>query len=180
MVIATADRLPAFPARRVDERLLSTACSLRAATLDDVPFLRSLYASFRADELAPIPWPPSDKHAFLNQQFDLQHRYYTATFPQTDFLIMEKDDVVIGRLYIDLSRDVWHIIDIGLLPEYRGHGVGHSLLADIKAAAIAAKSSGIDLHVDRANWRAHKLYLSLGFTAIDATDTHIYMRWLAH
>ncbi|NLS01688.1 GNAT family N-acetyltransferase [Rhizobium sp. P38BS-XIX] len=160
--------------------MLSTACSLRAATLDDVPFLRSLYASFRAAELAPIPWSLHEKQAFLNQQFDLQHRYYVATFPKADFVMIEKDGVAIGRLYIDLSTDLWHIIDIGLLPEYRGHGIGHSLLAAIKAAAVTATNSSIALHVDKANVRAYTLYLSLGFIVIDATDTHMYMRWFAH
>ncbi|MGG6894922.1 MULTISPECIES: GNAT family N-acetyltransferase [Rhizobium] len=173
------DQLPEFPARTVGNRLFATTCILRPAGLDDLAFLRQLYHSFRADELARVPWPPQDKQAFLNQQFDLQHRYYIAAFPQTDFLIIEKEGVRIGRLYIDLSADIWHIIDVGLLPEWRNRGIGLEMLNEIKAAAITRESLGIILHVDKANGRAQKLYQASGFEVIDATETHTRMQWLS-
>ncbi|WP_368518660.1 GNAT family N-acetyltransferase [Rhizobium sp.] len=143
-------------------------------------FLRKLYHSFRIDELALLPWQPEDKHAFLNQQFDFQHRYYIAAFPPTDFLIIEKEGARIGRLYIDLSADVWHIIDIGLLPEWRSQGIGLALLSGIEAAAMAEGNQGIFLNVDKANGRAQKLYHALGFEVTDATETHIRMEWSSH
>jgi ribosomal protein S18 acetylase RimI-like enzyme len=173
-------QLPEFPARTVGNRLFVTTCTLRPAGLDDLTFLRQLYHSFRADELARVPWPPQDKQAFLNQQFNLQHRYYIAAFPQTDFLIIEKEGVRIGRLYIDLSADIWHIIDIGLLPEWRNRGIGLALLNDIKAAAMAGENPGIILHVDKANGRARKLYQASGFEVAGATETHIRMQWLSY
>ena len=36
---------------------------------EDMEFLCSLYASTREEELAPVPWPPEHKMAFLRQQF---------------------------------------------------------------------------------------------------------------
>ncbi|WP_083196956.1 GNAT family N-acetyltransferase [Rhizobium sp. AC27/96] len=172
--------LPEFPARTGHDRLRITGCILRPATLDDLPFLRQLYGSFRKDELAHVPWRQEDKQAFLNQQFDLQHRYYIIAFPQTDFLIIEKDGIPIGRLYVNLNAEMWQIIDIGFLPEWRGLGLGSAALKAIQSAASAGKSLGIALHVDRNNPRAYELYQALGFKAVDATETHIGMEWRSH
>lgn len=180
MTGAVTGQLPEFPARAGYNRLRVSACILRPATLDDLSFLRQLYRSFRKDELAQIPWSQDDKQAFLDQQFNLQHRYYIAAFPQTDFLIIEKDGIPIGRLYIDLGADIWHIVDIGFLPEWRGLGLGSATLKAIQDAATAEKSRGIILHVDRNNRRAYDLYQALGFTVIETTDTHIRMEWLSH
>lgn len=176
MLLILQDQLPDFP-RRTASRQFTTTCVLRPAELSDFAFLRKLYHSFRADELAPLHWQPEDKHAFLNQQFDFQHRYYIAAFPQTDFLIIEREDTRIGRLYIDLSTDIWHIIDIGLLPEWRSQRIGLALLNGIKAAAMAEGNQGIFLNVDKTNGRALKLYEALGFEVTDATETHIRMEW---
>ncbi|MDK4717687.1 N-acetyltransferase [Rhizobium sp. CNPSo 4039] len=177
---AVVGQLPEFPARAGHHRLDVPACMLRSARLDDIPFLRQLYRSFRENELALMPWSPEVKEAFLDQQFNLQHRYYIATFPQTDFLIIEKDGISIGRLYLNVRTDIWHIIDIGFLPEWRGLGLGTATLKTIQDATAASKSSGITLHVDRNNRRAYQLYQVLGFKAVDATDTHIGMEWSRH
>ncbi len=176
MLLKQQDQLPDFP-RRTATRQFTTTCVLRPAELDDLAFLRKLYHSFRIDELAQLSWSPEDKHAFLDQQFDFQHRYYIAALPQTNFLIIEKEGTRIGRLYIDLSADVWHIIDIGLVPEWRNQGIGLILLSGIKAAAIAEGNQGIFLNVDKANGRALKLYQASGFEVVDATETHIRMEW---
>lgn len=169
--------LPQFPAQSDRHQLCVPACVLRPAKLDDLSFLRQLYRSFREDELAQIPWSPEDKQAFLDQQFDLQHRYYIAAFPQTNFLIIEKDGMPIGRLYIHLGHEDWHIIDIGFLPEWRSLGLGSATLKAIQDAAMMEQSPGIVLHVDRNNRRAHDLYQALGFTVTATTDTHIGMQW---
>lgn len=180
MTGAVTGQLPDFPARAGHDQLCVPACILRPATLDDLPFLRRLYHSFRKDELAQIPWSQGEKQGFLDQQFNLQHRYYIAAFPQTDFLIIEKDGIPIGRLYIDIGADIWHIIDIGFLPEWRGLGLGSATLKAIQDAATAGNNRGIVLHVDRNNRRAYDLYRALGFTVIETTDTHMRMAWLSH
>ncbi|MBB3609593.1 N-acetyltransferase [Rhizobium sp. BK602] len=172
-----ADPLPEFPGGTGHSRLDVSPCILRPARLDDLSFLRELYRSFREDELVLIPWSREDKQAFLDQQFNLQHRYYIAAFPRTDFLIIEKDRTPIGRLYINLSADIWHIIDIGLLTEWRGQGLGSAILEAIQDAAMTEKSLGVILHVDRNNRRAYELYRALGFTVVETGDTHIRMEW---
>jgi hypothetical protein len=50
--------------------------SLRPARDGDYPFLERVYASTRAEELAPVPWSDEDKRGFLAQQFAAQSAHY--------------------------------------------------------------------------------------------------------
>lgn len=178
MTSSAIGQMPTFPARTWSNRFSISSCSLRAARFEDLPFLRQLYRSFRKEEFANIPWPQESKDAFLDQQFDLQHRYYIAAFPGTDFLIMEKDGAPIGRLYLQMAAIEWHIIDIGFLSQWRNHGLGSAILNSIRNAAITEQITGIVLHVDRTNTRAQKLYQASGFQEVETSVTHIRMQWL--
>lgn len=173
-------QLSAFPARTWSNRVSVSACRLRSASSEDLPFLRQLYRSFRKEEFANIPWPQEHKDTVLDQQFDLQHRYYIAAFPGTDFLIVEKEGAPIGRLYLQMAAIGWHIIDIGFLSQWRNRGMGTAILSCIKNAAITEQITGIVLHVDRTNSRAQKLYQTSGFQEVETSETHIRMQWLLH
>lgn len=168
--------LPPFPTRGFPGLLTVDSDSLREATMDDLPFLRELYASFRSEELAALDWPEETKRAFLNQQFDFQHRHYMLVFPDTDFLIVEERGTPIGRLYIDLSKRPWHIVDIGLLPDWRGWGKGSNLLKQLRLLAIEA-GTGLMLHVAHHNVRAQGFYRRLSFREVESTSTHMRMEF---
>lgn len=166
-----------FPTRLAPARLSVAHFVLRHATSADVPFLLDLYRSFRADELAAIPWPDEQKHAFLDQQFAFQHRHYMATFPEADFLVVELESWPVGRLYLDFTRDNWLIIDIGLLPEWRGCGRGSAILSAILRQAGQSRAVSVTLHVEQHNVRARALYQRLGFRVEADGGSHIRMGW---
>lgn len=176
MVLIGAEQLPAFPSG-ANSRLKLPRGASRAATPEDVAFLRRLYWSFRMEEMDPVPWPPEVKRAFIDQQFDLQHRYYVARFSSADFLILLEGSEPIGRLYVDSSAEQWHLIDIGFLPQWRNLGKGEAVLKTMQRKARAHSVSGIKLHVERRNIRAQSLYRRLRFRETDAGDTHIQMQW---
>ena len=48
------------------ERLAAEGIALRPAVAQDLAFLRRLYGSFRAEELAQVPWPARTKESFLD------------------------------------------------------------------------------------------------------------------
>lgn len=150
-----------------------------------MPFLQNLFASFRADEMARVPWPQRQKDAFLGDQFRLQHRHFVTYFARADFWIVERGSPSgstspVGRLYIDRSAARWRIIDIGLLPEIRGQGIGSALLQWTQACAVDAGAAGIDLHVLLVNEPAARLYRSLGFRAEAKPEGyHQRMAWHA-
>ena len=150
---------------------------MRRATTDDLPFLRKLYGSLRTDELAQVPWPSSAKDAFLDSQFDLQHRHFVNYFAAADFLLLEQHGVAIGRYYLLRAQPHFLIVDIALQPESRQRGVGSALLDWAKQLTQTEAADGIDLHVDERNLDAQRLYTRHGFIEIERSSPYIGMRW---
>lgn len=171
-----------FPKRganfAVPAALRARGIGLRAARDADLPWLRDLYASTRSAELAAVPWPEAAKRAFLDQQFALQHAHYLRHFADADFLIVETAQAPVGRLYLQRGAARHVLVDISLLPAWRGQGVGTALIAHAQALAAAA-GCALSLHVLYANPAAQRLYARLGFVAGNASETHLEMLWRA-
>ncbi len=149
----------------------------RAIEADDEALLSAIYASTRADEMALVPaWSESEKAAFLEGQFKAQHHYYQQNYKNADFRIILFDRQAAGRLYLDRRAAEIRIVDISLLPEFRGKGLGELILRSILDEA-AAKNLPVTIHVERFN-KALNLYHRLGFKMLD--DTHgvyLLMEW---
>ena len=148
---------------------------LRAATTDDAAFLRAVYASTRAEELAQLPWTPEQKTAFCEMQFTAQDSHYRREYPDAQFLIIEHRGTPAGRLLVDRSEQVIHIIDIALLPEHRNLGIGTHLLSELMNEAAAAGKT-VTIHVETFN-PALKLYQRLGFRQIEDMGIYLLMEW---
>jgi ribosomal protein S18 acetylase RimI-like enzyme len=127
----------------------------------DGPFLRRLYASTREAEMQLVSWTDGEKVAFLDQQFEAQHRCYQKQFSAASFDVVEADGEPVGRLYVDRRVDELRIIDIALLPGWRRRGLGGALLTAILDEAEAA-GKAVRIHVERNN-PALRLYERLGF-----------------
>src|SRR5436190_21085505 len=102
--------------------------SYRPLADDDLPFVAELYASTRREEVAQTGWPAEMQEAFLAQQHEAQHRHYSIHHADAEWLIVERGGAPIGRLYLREEPERFHVIDISLLPEYRGQGVGGAIL----------------------------------------------------
>ena len=89
-----------MPAETVNGGPGRVVTALRADTPQDEPFLRLVYAGTRADELALVDWPESQKQAFVDMQFNAQHSFYHEHFADAQFLVIELEEIPIGRLYI--------------------------------------------------------------------------------
>lgn len=173
--------LPRFPtcsASRLGQPalLLERGFQLRAARNDDLPFLRTLYASTREEELAQTPWPEAMRSAFVGQQFALQHRHYVSHYNDADFLLIERDASPVGRYYLHHGIDDLLVIDISLQPEFRCAGIGSCLLTHTQAFA-RMHSLGVQLHVLHTNLAARRLYRRLGFIEAADEGSHLLMHW---
>ncbi len=163
------------PAIALPAALLSQGYALRPETDADLPFLMQLYASTREAELATVPWPPAQKQAFIASQFDAQRRHYRAYYRGCAFDVIERDGAPGGRLYLDTLPSRLHIVDISLLPEWRGQGTGTAILKALqRAAAGAGKNLGI--MVEQFN-PALRLYRRLGFADIADHGVYLEMEW---
>jgi GNAT superfamily N-acetyltransferase len=149
--------------------------SLRPITPEDVSFLADVYASSRWEELAPTGWSDEEKAVFCRRQFDAQSAHYREHYPEASFQVIEREGVPIGRLYVARWEKEIRIVDISLLPESRGGGIGTKLLRDLQDEARAAGKS-LTIHVERFN-RALALYQRLGFQEIEDKGVYLLMRW---
>ena len=152
-----------------------SALGLRPATVDDEPFLRNLFASTRADELAFLSGDHHQAEAFIAMQFNAQSRQYVLSYPQALNSIILWDDAPIGRLLLDRGEREFTLVDVALLPIYRGTGIGTGLIQDIvKEAGAAGKP--IRLHVSTSN-AAKRLYERLGFSRVGGDAVYFEMMW---
>jgi ribosomal protein S18 acetylase RimI-like enzyme len=140
----------------------------------DLPFLQALYDSTRVREMALIPWPERQKQAFLRQQLSARETHYAAAHPQGahDVVVVEGCDA--GRLLVDSTPVEVLVVDIALLPQHRGRGVGTRLLHQV---LVQAGDRPVRLHVDPENV-ARRLYVRLGFTSVRVEGFHELMERL--
>lgn len=153
---------------------LPPGLSLRPAGDADLPFLREVYVATRWEELQPVPWSMQQKLDFLSQQFALQHHHYHTYYPQTEFMLILREELAIGRIYVQRLDGEICLMDIALLPAHRGQGLGRALLAELVAEADAS-CSRIGLHVERDN-PAQRLYARFGFGLVEDGEVYQFLR----
>jgi ribosomal protein S18 acetylase RimI-like enzyme len=156
------------------EELVARDYRLRPEVEQDMPFLSALYASTREGELAGIlNWSVTDKQAFCDQQFMAQRRHYRSQIPNCDYWIISHDGKPVGRLYIEERVTQVHVVDIALVPEHRGLGVGLAILRAL-AEVAASQDKAVGIFVEKYN-PALRLYRRLGFVPIGQTDLYLEM-----
>jgi ribosomal protein S18 acetylase RimI-like enzyme len=160
---------------REGDRVDRDAVTLRPATADDYDFMRRLYHATREEEMQQFPLDDAQKEAFLDQQFSAQFEHYTLHYPTCERNIIEKDGAPIGRLWIDEWRDQIRLVDIALMSEWRGSGIGTTLLEEVLARGTAA-GKPVTIHVEAYN-PALRLYERLGFQRVDTNGVYYLMRW---
>jgi len=147
----------------------------RPMTDDDLPFVAALYASTRAEEVAATGWPPDAQAAFLDQQHRAQHQHYRNVHADAEWLIVERGGEAIGRLYLDETSSAVNLLDISLLPDARGSGLGGAILADLLAFA-AGRGKDVEIYVEKFN-PARRLYQRLGFEVVEDAGVYDRMMW---
>lgn len=151
---------------------MDSSISLRPVAPDDLVFLKRVYASTREEELAVVPWTEEQKAAFLEMQFSAQHQDYHTNYPDAAYDVILRDATPAGRLYVHRQPTEISILDITLLPEHRGAGIGGALLHELIAEADGA-GQPLVIYVEKFN-RAQTLYRRLGF--VEADDTGVYWK----
>lgn len=144
---------------------------LRPSGPGDAEVLYQIYASTREAELAVVPWDAATKEAFLRMQFGAQHTEYHTRYPNASYDLITDGEEVLGRLYVHRGETVWEVIDIALLPEHRGKGIGTRLLAGLLGEA-GRGGKRVQIYVERFNTARH-LYDRLGFRQV--ADQGVYL-----
>ena len=146
---------------------------LRQVEEKDDSFIEAVYGSTRQDELNLTNWPEQQKRAFIIMQSMAQLAEYKKNYPGASFQIILYKKKLAGRFYAWENDNEIRLIDITLLPLFRGKGIGTILLKELikKSNSLQKK---ISLHVEPGN-RAFQLYRRLGFVYINNNGRHYYM-----
>jgi len=149
--------------------------TLRAATAADRELLVAVFASTRMDELALTDWSEEQKNQFCRMQFAAQDSHYRQHYPTAEYSVIELAGAAAGRLTLDRWQNEIRVMDIAILPEYRGRGIGSHLLRALQDEAAAAGKC-LSIHVERSN-PALRLYQRLGFQTLEENGLHLLMQW---
>lgn len=150
---------------------------LRESRSRDEDFLLQLFRSSRP-HLAQIPMPTDFVETLVQQQYQLQRSSYSRQFPghQDVLILLHQEPIGNMKLHEDAEVGCLRLLDIGIRPEHQRRGHGGSLLQALQSLA-AQNDWVLRLAVDHQNWRAKKLYSSLGFKQERVSATHEEMMW---
>jgi len=148
-----------------------TGFSLEPAQASDRAFSFQVYASTRQEELALTEWLPEQKEAFLNMQFELRDRQYREIYPNSQTEIILCEGVPAGAMITEQGTNDILLVDIALLPEFRGRGIGAEILRKLQS-----NGKKIILHVLKQNPAVH-LYTRLGFVSVNEDSMYLTMEW---
>lgn len=142
---------------------------------EDDAFLQKLYASTRAEEVALWGWPISQQELFLKMQCMAQQQSYHEQFPEGVHNLLLVEDIPIGQVFLHDIPTELHLVDISLIPEYQGRGIGSQLIQDLCRQAQHLHKP-VRLQVLQFN-RAQVLYHRLGFVITASADMRFHMEW---
>jgi ribosomal protein S18 acetylase RimI-like enzyme len=154
---------------------MSPVVTQRAATPEDREFLYRLFASSRLDVMQFPGWSDAQREVFLRVQFQARGAHYAAQFPHGDVRVVERDGAPVGSLHTDRTGDDLRLVDLAIVPEQRGAGLGTEILRGVLEDARAL-GKRVVLHVEVHN-RAARLYARVGFTEVANDGIYRRMQW---
>lgn len=125
--------------------------------------------------MALVDWSPAQKDVFLRSQYAAQDRFYRENYPGAVFEVILLDEKPAGRLYIHRRADEIRVMDITLLPEFRGRGIGTKLLQQVLDEGRAGNLP-VTIHVERFNPALH-WYERLGFRLAEDKGVYLFLKW---
>jgi ribosomal protein S18 acetylase RimI-like enzyme len=109
-------------------------------------------------------------------QFEAQHRHYHENYTDTTYEIIEVDGEPAGRWYVARWEHELRIVDVALLPGFRGRGIGGDLIRRLLAEGDAT-ARRVTIHVEAEN-PARTLYARLGFSEKEENGPYVLLERL--
>lgn len=119
-----------------------------------------------------------EKSAIVFQQFTIESQQLMQIYPDAELNIVMLNEEPVGRIYVYHGEKADRIIEIGLLAEYRGKGIGKKLIIEvIKNSKKAGKN--VRLQVAWFNEKAYSFYKKVGFHIIENNEVFFEMEYVS-
>jgi ribosomal protein S18 acetylase RimI-like enzyme len=151
--------------------------SRRPLTVDDEPFIKRLIAEVVADELGARLWPDAARVPLVDIQYRARRQGFHDAFPDATEEIVQRDGEAAGWLVTARDAESIRVVDIALLPQERGQGLGTACIRDLQDEAERTARL-LRLSVVRMN-AAARLYERLGFQITGGDEIRYAMEWRA-
>ncbi|HHY41259.1 MAG TPA: ribosomal protein S18-alanine N-acetyltransferase [Thermoanaerobacterales bacterium] len=114
----------------------------------------------------------------LDEVMEVERQCFTTPWSRYSFVCELKDNQfshyivakymgkIIGYAGMWIILDEAHVTNVGVLPEYRGGGVGELLMRSLIIAAKEHGAKKMTLEVRKSNYVAQNLYSKLGFEPV--------------
>ena len=140
---------------------------IRIATPDD----RNLIYTLKADSVHPYV------EKIWGWDEDSQKKDFDSDLSNIEqFHVLEIDNSFVGFVQYYFEDPYLEVVEIHLLPECRGKGIGSDILRNLQKGCIA-QDRKIRIGCFKENHRAKQLYLKLGFIQTEETDTHFILEY---
>ncbi len=146
--------------------------TLRSVGNGDAEFLFQVFSASYGDELELAGLPDTQREQLLRLQYQAKQDQYSVHYPSADFDVVCSDNEPVGYLYALRGPDDFVLVDIALLPECRGTGIGSQLVRELIDLAETANKT-VQAHVLKHS-PAWRLWQRLGFRQI--ADDGIFLR----
>lgn len=144
-------------------RVDRTPVSLRPPQASDETLLRVVAVASRETAL------PDLEPGLLELQVMAARRSRVAQFPAAARQVVLLGDEAVGAVVTAREPRILHLLEIALLPAWRGRGIGSVVLEHLFREADG-EGLTVRLSVYRSNPRAHALYRRLGLAEVDADE----------
>jgi ribosomal protein S18 acetylase RimI-like enzyme len=143
---------------------LGNGIGLRPSRPGDTDFERMLHDANRWDL-----WLADVDADFIRGVAEMQQRAqvegYGTQFPEALYFVIEKTGTACGRLVLDFSAGHVHVVDLAMIPEAQGKGIGERVLKAVQSVA-AGMGTPVVLMAQVVNAPALRTYEKLGFRAV--------------
>jgi ribosomal protein S18 acetylase RimI-like enzyme len=144
----------------------------RPAAGDDGPLLLELFVNGEAGLWAQLS--PVDSTPVLRRMFEAQQAEYARQYPDARHDIVLIDGAAAGQVHWAESDEDVHVIDVGVLPRYRRHGVASTVYARLVEHARGV-GKPVRSMVTRTNAASLAFHRRAGFAVESENETHYFL-----
>jgi GNAT superfamily N-acetyltransferase len=154
---------------------LASLARLRRCADSDDAFLYDVFVTTWQSEVAALPNQNLAQHV-LRIQHIAQERRFASGFPGHERYIVLEAGERAGRLYVDQSGHDVALLDLTLLPAFRGQGLGARVMRDL-LTEVGRDDRTVTLRVPRRLSRVTDFYTRLGFRLVSVDDVDNFFDW---